>query len=106
MSGGAFSTGGPPVIAYGNARRFSPQTFRAVLQGYFVTASAAHLVLLANAGILTAEVGGKALLFLPLVALGSWLGGSFGDKLHPAIFRRVVLAALFVLGADYLVLGR
>jgi len=104
--GGAFSTGGPPVIAYGNARRFEPRAFKAVLQAFFVTVSTAHLLLLASAGILTARVGTSALLFLPLVVLGTWLGGRCGDLLRPALFRRLVLAALFVLGADYLVLGR
>ncbi|MDJ0522610.1 MAG: sulfite exporter TauE/SafE family protein [Planctomycetota bacterium] len=104
--GGAFATGGPPVIAYGTARGYNPKTFKAVLQGFFVTATAAHLGLLANAGILTRDVLLRAVVFVPLVPLGTWLGGRYGDRLHPIVFRRLVLAALFVLGLDYLVNGR
>lgn len=104
--GGAFATGGPPVIAYGAARRLNPKTFKAVLQGFFVTASSVHLVLLGNAGILTADILLRSLIFLPLVPLGTWLGARYGDRLHPVMFRRLVLGALFLLALDYLANGR
>lgn len=104
--GGAFATGGPPVIAYGAARRLNPKTFKAVLQGFFVTASSVHLVLLGGAGILTPAILLRSLAFLPLVPLGTWVGGRYGDRLHPVAFRRLVLGALFVLALDYLVNGR
>lgn len=36
--GGAYGMNGPPLIAYGSLRRWSPQRFRATLQGYFLPA--------------------------------------------------------------------
>jgi uncharacterized membrane protein YfcA len=104
--GGAFATGGPPVIVYAHARRWPPDAFKALLQGFFVAATATHLVLLAGASILTPSLAGHAVPFLPLLPLGVWLGARWGERLAPVAFRRLVLAALFALGAEYLVAGR
>jgi len=37
--GGAYGMNGPPLVIYGAMRRWSPQHFRATLQGYFLPAS-------------------------------------------------------------------
>ncbi len=37
--GGAYGMNGPPLVIYGAMRRWSPQYFRATLQGYFLPAS-------------------------------------------------------------------
>ena len=37
--GGAYGMNGPPLVAYGALRRWSPEQFRATLQGYFLPAS-------------------------------------------------------------------
>lgn len=34
--GGAYNVAEPPVVIYGAMRRWSPKTFRATLQGYFL----------------------------------------------------------------------
>ncbi|HEY9887311.1 MAG TPA: sulfite exporter TauE/SafE family protein, partial [Candidatus Obscuribacterales bacterium] len=34
--GGAYNTNGPPIVVYGEMRRWSPTEFRATLQGYFL----------------------------------------------------------------------
>ena len=104
--GGAFATGGPPVIAYGTARGLPPFVFKGGLQAFFACTTAAHLVLLAGAGILTQDVALDGALLMPLVPLGTWLGGRYGDRLAPALFRRLVLAALLALGLSYVVGGR
>ena len=106
LFGGAFAMGGPPVITYATARRYSPATFKAVLQGYFVTASATHLVLLGTASLLTTEVLRTNLLLAPALPLGLWVGARYGDRLHPSLFRRIVLGVLLALGVGYLVTGR
>ncbi|HWF86473.1 MAG TPA: sulfite exporter TauE/SafE family protein, partial [Vicinamibacterales bacterium] len=36
--GGAYGMNGPPLVVYGAMRRWSPQHFRATLQGYFLPA--------------------------------------------------------------------
>jgi uncharacterized membrane protein YfcA len=37
--GGAYGMNGPPLVVYGALRRWSPEHFRATLQGYFLPAS-------------------------------------------------------------------
>lgn len=37
--GGAYGMNGPPLVIYGTMRRWTPQHFRATLQGYFLPAS-------------------------------------------------------------------
>jgi uncharacterized protein len=37
--GGAYGMNGPPLVVYGAMRRWSPEQFRATLQGYFLPAS-------------------------------------------------------------------
>src|SRR5665213_3286133 len=39
VMGGAYGMNGPPLVIYGAMRRWSPQHFRATLQGYFLPAS-------------------------------------------------------------------
>ena len=97
--------GGPPVIAYTTARRLSPATFKAVLQGFFAVNTAAMLGMLAFAGMITTETLTWNLWFSPMIPLGIWLGARYGDKLQPSVFRRAVLAALLGLGVLYAVRG-
>ena len=104
--GGAFAAGGPPVVAYASARRWPPMAFKGALQGFFTTVSLAHLGLLAYASILTVAIVERTLVFLSLVPIGVWLGMRYGDRMHPQVFRKLVLVALLLLGLTYLVLGR
>jgi len=41
--GGAYGMNGPPLVIYGSLRKWSPQHFRATLQGYFLPASVAGM---------------------------------------------------------------
>src|ERR1019366_8973128 len=42
--GGAYGMNGPPLVIYGSLRRWSPEHFRATLQGYFFPASIVGLL--------------------------------------------------------------
>ena len=42
---------GPPLVIYGALRRWSPQYFRATLQGYFLPATLAGLIGYAATGL-------------------------------------------------------
>lgn len=42
--GGAYGMNGPPLVVYGALRRWSPEQFRATLQGYFLPASLVGLL--------------------------------------------------------------
>ncbi len=104
--GGAFAMGGPPVLVYASARRMSPAAFKGVLQGFFASSTLVSLSVLGSAGVLRPEGLLRNLLYAPLVLLGAWVGMRWGDRLHPVLFRRVVMTALLVLGLSYLIGGR
>jgi uncharacterized membrane protein YfcA len=96
--GGAYGMNGPPLAIYGALRRWSPQQFRATLQGYFLPASLAGLVGYALIGLWVPAITRYFLLSLPValvaVAAGRWLN----RRLHGDGFLRVVSAGLAVIG--------
>src|SRR5512142_2477421 len=71
--GGAYGMNGPPLVIYGSLRRWTPQHFRATLQGYFLPASLAGLWGYRVAGLWTPTVNRFYLLSLPLVILATFL---------------------------------
>ncbi|MCK4726258.1 MAG: sulfite exporter TauE/SafE family protein, partial [Anaerolineales bacterium] len=42
--GGAYNTSGPPVIIYGNCRRWPPKEFKGNLQGYFLVTNVVFIL--------------------------------------------------------------
>lgn len=96
--GGAYNTAGPPVIIYGNCRKWEPTEFKANLQGFFLVNSAAVIVSHALAGNITPLVWRKFLLAIPAVAVGILAGTALDKRLSAETFRKVVLVLLVVLG--------
>jgi len=96
--GGAYNTSGPPVIIYGNCRRWPRDVFKSNLQGFFVLNSAIVLFSHLTAGNLTPLVWRYSLVALPAVALGMWTGVRMDRRLDPDTFRKIVLGLLLVLG--------
>ena len=72
--GGAYGMNGPPLVIYGSLRGWSPQHFRATLQGYFLPASLAGLCGYWFAGLWTPAVSRFYLLSLPSVVVATFLG--------------------------------
>lgn len=97
--GGAFNTNGPPVVVYGLARGWTPATFRATLQGYFLPTGLFILAGHGVAGLWTAEVLRLYLFSLPGLLLGIYLGGRVNRTLAPERFNRLVFIALAAMGA-------
>lgn len=98
LLGGAYNTGGPPVILYGNCRRWPPAEFKANLTGYFVLNSVMVCGNHALAGNFSQPVLGYFLVGLPAVLLGVWLGFRLERHIRPDLFRKIVLALLLVMG--------
>ena len=67
--GGAYGMNGPPLVVYGTLRRWSPERFRATLQGYFLPASLIGMIGYWTAGLWTPSVSRYYLLSLPAVLL-------------------------------------
>ncbi len=103
LIGGAFNTGGPPVIVYATARGWDAGAFKANLSVLFLFNTAVQLVLFAWWGLLTPRVLRLDLIGMPALLLGLGAGMWASSFLDAARFRRVVLALLVVLGVVFLV---
>lgn len=88
--GGAYGMNGPPLAVYGSLRGWSPQQFRATLQGYFLPASLAGLWGYRVAGLWTPAVNRFYLLSLPLVIVATFAGRAINRRLDA---RRMSTAA-------------
>lgn len=99
LLGGAYNTSGPPVVVYGNCRRWSPQEFKSNLSGYFVVNSVMVVSTHWLSGNFTSEVTSNFLLALPALLLGFLFGQGMDKWLNPELFRKLVLVLLVLLGA-------
>lgn len=92
--GGAYGMNGPPLVIYGAMRRWSPQHFRATLQGYFLPASIIGMAGYCFAGLWTPTVTHYYLLSLPVVLLGVFLGRVINHRMHGDGFLKYVYVGL------------
>jgi uncharacterized membrane protein YfcA len=95
---GSYNTGGPPVIIYGNARRWQPSEFKSNLQGLFVVNDILVITSHALSGNFTPEIWRIYIWSLPVIAVAILAGVSLDKTLNPAVFRKVVLVLLVILG--------
>ena len=96
--GGAYNTSGPPIILYGNCRRWPRDSFKSNLQGFFVVNSVVILLSHVVAGSFTAEVWHLVPFGLGAAVLGILAGTRLDKRLNPETFRKVVLVLLLILG--------
>ena len=97
--GGAYGMNGPPLVIYGSLRRWSPQDFRATLQGYFLPASMAGLWGYHLAGLWTPAVDRFYLLSLPFVVLATFVGRAINRRIAVHRFLLYVHCGLILAGA-------
>ena len=98
LLGGAYNTGGPPVIIYGNCRGWLPAEFKGNLQSFFLVVTLFVVAAHALSGNLTEVVWVDFLWAVPAIGLGFVAGTSVDRYLNPALFRKVVLVLLVLLG--------
>jgi hypothetical protein len=101
--GGAYGMNGPPLVVYGTLRRWSPQQFRATLQGYFLPASVIGLAGYAAIGLWDAAVTHYFLWSLPGVAIAIFLGRAINTRLDGDRFLQLIYGGLVVTGAFLIV---
>jgi len=101
--GGAYGMNGPPLVIYGSLRGWSPQHFRATLQGYFLPASIVGMCGYWLAGLWTARVTHDYLIALPAIIVAIFLGRTANHRMSGRSFLRYVHAGLIVVGAILLV---
>jgi hypothetical protein len=99
---GAYNTGGPPVVIYGNCRRWPPEVFKSNLSSFFLlnalTVNLGHAV----QGNFTREVWQYVPGGLAGFATGAIAGLVLSRYLQPALFQKGVLILLLVSGVKML----
>jgi uncharacterized membrane protein YfcA len=95
--GGAYAMNGPPLVVYGTLRRWSPEHFRATLQGYFLPASLAGMAGYTLAGLWTREVTRDYLFSLPAALAAIALGRALNRRFDPRRFLGAVHLALIAI---------
>lgn len=101
--GGAFNTGGPPLILYGDWLRWPRERFKAILQGVFLSNGS----LIVGGHVLAGNVRGEllpyALAAAPGIAMGLYAGHRLDRFLNPERFRIAVLGMMALMGLSLLV---
>jgi uncharacterized protein len=97
--GGAYGMNGPPLVVYGALRRWSPEHFRATLQGYFLPASVMGMVGYWAAGLWTPDVSRYYLVSLPTSLVAIALGRVINRRFDARRFFVYVHAGLIASGA-------
>jgi hypothetical protein len=101
--GGAYGMNGPPLVIYGSMRRWSPQHFRATLQGYFLPASVVVMAGYGVSGLWTAQVMHLFLISLLAAVPAIFLGRAINQRLRGEAFLRYVHAGVVAVGIVLLV---
>jgi len=96
--GGAYGMNGPPLVVYGAMRRWTPQHFRATLQGYFLPASLIGMVGYWAAGLWVPAVTHYYLWSLPLIPGAIFLGRFINHRFSGDTFLRYVFVGLIATG--------
>lgn len=96
--GGAYGMNGPPLAVYGTMRGWSPQHFRATLQGYFLPASLLGMAGYLSQGLWSHELAYDYLISLPATIPAIWLGRWANHRLPIEHFRKYVYGGVIIIG--------
>ncbi len=96
--GGAYGVNGPPLVVYGNMRKWSAQHFRATLQAYFLPASFIGIVGYVIQGLLGWIVIKYFLYSLPAIIPATFAGRYFNHKINGSDFFRYLYIGLICVG--------
>lgn len=96
--GGAYGLNGPPLVVYGNLRRWTATHFRATLQAYFLPVGLLSVAGYFSKDLITRQVGNYFLLSLLAVIPAVFLGRYFNHKLNKASFFYYIYWGLIGIG--------
>lgn len=103
--GGAFTTPGPPAVVWVSSKPWSPSQLRATLFLLFGGCAALQLGLFVATDMLTRDALLAGAVGLPAGALGSLTGAKLGDRIDPAVFKKLMLIALAVVAVQFVIKG-
>ena len=95
---GAYNTGGPPAVLYGNSRGWEPAEFKSNLQSFFLLNDALVITGHALSRHLTPAVWANFWVAVPATVLGIVVGLGIERRINPVAFRRIVLLLLIIMG--------
>ncbi len=98
LFGGAFNSGGPPLIAYVYSRPGTPDQLKATLQALFLCSTFARMAFASAQGVMSADVFWDAALATPFAVAGQYAGNALSSRLSPERFRRAAWLGLLALG--------
>lgn len=99
---GAYNVGGPPIIIYADARRWTADQMRSNLQGFFMFKGAVLLVAHALSGNFTLDVWMGFAWSIPAMITGLLVGFALYGRIDDARFRQIVLWLLVAVGGKML----
>jgi uncharacterized membrane protein YfcA len=99
---GAYNTGGPPLVIYGASHRWTPEQFKGNLQVLFTITDMVVVVAHLVAGHVDALVMQHLLISLPVIAAASALGFALSRRVNEAVFRKLVLIFIVLVGVRLL----
>jgi uncharacterized membrane protein YfcA len=102
---GLFGTGGPPLILYYQLTGADKAAFRGNLMAIFLLMTTIRVPSYAIFGLITAPRLWSALFVIPAVILGAVIGNRVHLRIEESTFRRLVSAALLLIGLLLLVPG-
>jgi len=103
IMGGAYGMNGPPLVVYGTLRRWTPEQFRATLQGYFLPASLIGMAGYWLTGLWQPTVTSYYLRSLPLTLAAIFLGRWINRRLSGSAFVRYVHGGLIAIATVLLI---
>jgi len=95
---GLFGTGGPPLIIYYQLSGVDKTAFRSNLMAIFLLMTTVRVPSYALFGLITAPRLWSALAVMPAALLGAFIGNHIHLRLKETTFRRMVSAALILIG--------
>jgi uncharacterized membrane protein YfcA len=97
--GGLFSASGPVMGWFTYRQPLAVTQIRSTLLAVFALSTSLRVVMVAASGGLTRPVWLLALLGLPLVLLGTWLGRAFAPPLSEVALKRAAFGVLLLMGS-------
>ena len=106
MGGGAYNIAAPPMIIYADTQRWEPKLFKGNLQGCFLIITVVAILTHSLSGNMTGDVSQKSLIAIPFVLMGALAGFYLDRFINPAVFRKIVLGLLLILGINLALTGK
>lgn len=100
MGGGAYNMAAPSTIIYADTQRWPPREFKGNLQGYFFIITVVAIIAHGLNQSLDSTILRNSLVAMPFVILGAFSGFYLDRYLNAALFRKIVLGLLLLLGIN------